>query len=122
MAKEIFVAFGVDIDAIGGWLGSYGGEDSPGDISRGVFAGEIGVPRLVKFFDHIGVKTTFFAPGHSVETFPEQMQMIVEAGHEIGLQGYSHENPIAMTPTQEEKVLDYTIELVEKVWGRRPVG
>ena len=46
MTKEIFVAFGIDVDAVGGWLGSYGGEDSPGDISRGVFAGEVGVPRL----------------------------------------------------------------------------
>lgn len=27
--KEILVAFGVDIDAVAGWLGSYGGEDSP---------------------------------------------------------------------------------------------
>jgi hypothetical protein len=29
MSKEIFVAFGVDIDAVGGWLGSYGGEVKP---------------------------------------------------------------------------------------------
>ena len=35
--KEILVAFGVDIDAVAGWLGSYGGEDSPDDISRGMF-------------------------------------------------------------------------------------
>ena len=26
MAKEIFVAFGIDVDAVVGWLGSYGGE------------------------------------------------------------------------------------------------
>jgi peptidoglycan-N-acetylglucosamine deacetylase len=50
MAKEIFVSFGVDIDAVAGWLGSYGGEDSPDDISRGLFAGEVGVPRIVELF------------------------------------------------------------------------
>lgn len=33
--KEILVGYGVDIDAVAGWLGSYGGEDSPDDISRG---------------------------------------------------------------------------------------
>ena len=33
--KEILVAYGVDVDAVAGWLGSYGGEDSPDDISRG---------------------------------------------------------------------------------------
>ena len=33
--KKILCAFGVDVDAVAGWLGSYGGEDSPGDVSRG---------------------------------------------------------------------------------------
>ncbi len=53
MAKEILVAYGVDIDAVAGWLGSYGGEDSPDDISRGLFAGEVGIPRLLKLFKNI---------------------------------------------------------------------
>jgi hypothetical protein len=35
LAKEILCGFGVDVDAVAGWLGSYGGEDSPDDISRG---------------------------------------------------------------------------------------
>lgn len=33
--KRVLVGFGVDIDAIAGWLGSYKGEDSTSDISRG---------------------------------------------------------------------------------------
>ena len=98
MAKEILCAYGVDVDAVAGWLGSYGGEDSPDDISRGLFAGEVGTPRLLKLFEQYGIKTTWFIPGHSIETFPEQMRMVVDAGHEIGMHGYSHENPIAMTP------------------------
>lgn len=53
MAKEILVAYGVDIDAVAGWLGSYGGEDSPDDISRGLFAGEVGIPRLLKLLKNI---------------------------------------------------------------------
>lgn len=122
MAKEILVAYGVDIDAVAGWLGSYGGEDSPDDISRGLFAGEIGVPRLLKLFKKYNLKTTFFAPGHSIETFPEQMKMIVEDGHEIGAHGYSHENPIAMTPQQEEAVLVKNIELIKELTGKGPTG
>ena len=50
MAKDIKCVFGVDIDAVAGWLGSYGGEDSPSDIQRGMFAGEVGTPRLVTLF------------------------------------------------------------------------
>ena len=30
MAKEILVGFGIDVDAVAGWLGSYGGEDFTG--------------------------------------------------------------------------------------------
>src|SRR4051812_49692540 len=122
MAKEIFCAFGVDVDAVAGWLGSYGGEDSPDDISRGLFAGEVGVPRLVNLFKRFGIKTTWFIPGHSIETFPEQTQMVVDAGHEIGIHGYSHENPISMTPEQEEAGARQCSGPVAKGSGRPPPG
>ncbi len=120
--KEILCAVGVDVDAVAGWLGSYGGEDSPCDISRGLFAGEVGTPRMVRLFDKLQIPTTWFIPGHSIETFPKECQMVVDAGHEIGMHGYSHENPIAMTPEQEERVLDKCIELIERLCGRRPTG
>lgn len=120
--KEIFVAYGVDVDAVAGWLGSYGGEDSPLDISRGLFAGEVGAPRLLDLFDKYDLKTTWFIPGHSIETFPKEMEMVVKAGHEVGAHGYSHENPIAMTPKQEEDVLIKSIQLIEELSGEKPRG
>ncbi len=122
MAKEILVGFGIDVDAVAGWLGSYGGEDSPDDISRGLFAGEVGSMRLLNMFERLDLKTTWFIPGHSAETFPEQMKAVAAAGHEIGVHGYSHENPIAMTPEQEEAVLDKCIDLITDLSGKRPTG
>lgn len=122
MPKEILCAFGVDVDAVAGWLGSYGGEDSPDDISRGMFAGEVGSPRLLKLFEQHHVQTTWFIPGHSAETFPDQMKAVVDAGHEIGVHGYSHENPIAMTREQEEAILDKCLEVLTKLSGKRPTG
>lgn len=92
----------VDIDAVSGWLGSYGGEDSMSDISRGLhlplsdavsfqlnglisglFAGSVGVPRLLKLFAKYDIKTTWFIPGHSLETFPRECAMVRDAGHEM---------------------------------------
>lgn len=122
MAKEIFVSIGVDVDAVAGWLGSYGGEDSPDDISRGLFAGEVGTPRLLDLFDKEGLTTSWFIPGHSVETFPKQMKMVADAGHEIGIHGYSHENPIAMTREQEQAVLDKSFALITELAGKAPTG
>ncbi|QOI57981.1 polysaccharide deacetylase family protein [Rouxiella badensis] len=122
MKKEILVGFGVGVDAVSGWLSSYGGEDSPSDISRGMFAGEVGTPRLLNLFKKFDIPTTWFLPGHSIETFPEQMQAVVDAGHEIGIHNYSHENPISMTPEQERIVLQRSIEMVTKLSGKRPTG
>lgn len=120
--KEILCAYGVDVDAVAGWLGSYGGQDSPNDISRGLFAGEVGTPRLLRLFDRFGIKTTWFMPGHSIETFPDEMKMVAEAGHEVGAHGYSHENPVAMNAEQERDVLLHSIEIIERLTGKRPRG
>jgi hypothetical protein len=34
--KRVLCGYGIDIDAVAGFLGSYGGGDSTSDISRGV--------------------------------------------------------------------------------------
>ena len=50
------------------------------------------------------------------------MKAVAAAGHEIGLHGYTHENPVAMTPEQEADVLDKTLDLVTKLAGKAPTG
>src|SRR5258708_13606094 len=112
MPKEILCAFGVDVDAVAGWLGSYGGEDSPDDISRGLFAGEVGSPRLLNLFKKYGLQTTWFIPGHSAETFPIQMKGVPDAGHEIPLHRYTPENPTAMTREHAQSILDHFPDLL----------
>ena len=122
MSKDIKICLGVDVDAVAGWLGSYGGQDSPNDIQRGVFAGEVGSPRLLRLFERYELQTTWFIPGHSIESFPAQMQAGADAGHEIGAHGYCHENPVAMSLEQEREVLLHSIELVHKLSGQAPRG
>jgi peptidoglycan/xylan/chitin deacetylase (PgdA/CDA1 family) len=50
------------------------------------------------------------------------MRQVADAGHEIGAHGYAHENPVAMTPRQEEDALAHSVDLIEKLTGRRPRG
>ena len=50
------------------------------------------------------------------------MKEVARRGHEVGMHGYSHENPIAMTREQETAVLDRSIELVTGLTGKRPTG
>ncbi|ODV83113.1 hypothetical protein CANARDRAFT_9838 [[Candida] arabinofermentans NRRL YB-2248] len=120
--KRVLCCYGIDVDAVSGWLGSYGGEDSPADISRGLFAGHVGIPRMLKMLEKYNIKGTWFIPGHSLETFPEECKMVKEAGHEIGLHGYSHENPTDMTVEQQHAVLDKCIKLITEFSGKPPTG
>lgn len=101
---------------------SYGGQDSANDISRGLWAGEVGVRRLLKLFDKYNIKATWFIPGHSLETFPEACAEVRDSGHEIGLHGYSHENPVDMTLEQQKDVLDKTFRLLTEFAGKPPKG
>ena len=48
--------------------------------------------------------------------------MVVQAGHELGLHGYSHENPLAMTKEQEQAILNKTFDLVVQLSGNAPKG
>ncbi|MEM0118051.1 MAG: polysaccharide deacetylase [Conexivisphaerales archaeon] len=121
-AEVIKVAITVDVDAIAGWLGSYGGENSPSDLSRGEFAGKIGTLRLLDLFERQKIKTTWFVPGHSAETFKVNLRKVADLGHEIEPHGYSHENPTRLNREQEEKILIKTSKLCEELSGNKPVG
>lgn len=91
---RVRVALSVDFDAISAHLGTGKHPDNNmADYSQGIFAGKVGVPRLVKLFNKLGLseKMTWFIPGHSMETFPAEVKQIVDSGCEIGLHGYSHE-------------------------------
>lgn len=120
--KRIKVLLAVDVDAVCGWLGSFGGAESPQAISRGMFAGEVGVPRMLKLLDDFSIPSTWFTPGHSIETFPSQIRNVVAAGHEIGVHGYSHEKPASLSEEQEIRVMEKAFGLVADISGRDPVG
>lgn len=39
MTKEIIATYGMDIDSVAGWIGSYGGADSPSDSTSAATLG-----------------------------------------------------------------------------------
>jgi peptidoglycan/xylan/chitin deacetylase (PgdA/CDA1 family) len=122
---KIKILLSVDFDAVSGWLGTgQHPENNLADYSSGFFAGQVGVPRLLKLFKKLGIqdKVTWFVPMHSAESFPNEFQSIKDSGAEIGLHGYCHEGAPQLTPTQERDVLEHCIALYQELVGRRPVG
>lgn len=84
MPGPILVGYGVDLDAVSGWLNTRdGAEADVANVSRGVFGATVGTDRLLKMLDKYKIKATWFTPAHTVESFPKQVRKVVEAGHEM---------------------------------------
>ena len=95
-----------------------GRKETPlGKFSHGRYSAKCGIPRYLNLCDELGIKATFFVPGWDAEHYPDLVREIIARGHEIGAHGYSHENPVAMTPTQEEAVRAKSVEVIEKLSG-----
>jgi hypothetical protein len=60
-----------------------GATANPTDVSRGIYGATVGVDRLLKLWDKFGIKTTWFVPAHSLESFPEQLAKVRDTGHEM---------------------------------------
>lgn len=106
--RRVKIAFSIDFDAVSHWLGTgCHADNNMADYSSGIFAGQVGVYRLLDMFkkNEIANKVTWFIPGHTAETFPDAAKAVFESGAEIGLHGYSHEGIYQMTEEQERDVL-----------------
>src|SRR4051794_2858134 len=119
-APRATVCLTFDFDALCIWLGPRGAT-SPSAISRGEFA-VVGVDRLLKTLGRRIIPATFFIPGHTIETYPDTVQRIMAAGHEIGHHGYLHENPIGLTRDEEKRVIERGLEVIQRICGLKPAG
>ena len=119
--KKIAVNLGVDVDLQSLWLGGFN-RPSPAFMARGEFGAMVGVPRLLKLFKKYSIKTTFFTPGHSLETFPDPIKKAMDDGHEIAHHGYYHENPTMLKRDTEKRLIELTLTAYKKHLGITPVG
>jgi peptidoglycan/xylan/chitin deacetylase (PgdA/CDA1 family) len=100
------VAFTFDFDAEEVWIAQDpGNADRPGVLSHGTYGARVGVPLILELLERQGVKSTFFVPGRVGERHPERVRDILAAGHEIGLHGYTHRSPQAMSEAEERDEL-----------------
>lgn len=82
--------------------------------------------RLLAGLEERQVQATFLLCGYRLEIYPELAQQIHDAGHEIGLHGYTHKNMATLSRKALQKELDDTRALLpngcEAVFLRPPGG
>jgi len=119
----VLCGYGIDLDAVSGWINTQNGSATNStNISRGVFGATVGVERLLKLWDKYNIKTTWFIPAHTIESFPANCKQIVDKGHEVGLHGYTHEFIATMSEKQQRDILEKSIAVCTQLTGKKPAG
>jgi len=110
-----------DFDALSVWLGGYP-VVTPAMLSRGEYGARVAVPRILNLLEEHDIRATFFVPGHTGESFPDRVESILAAGHELAHHGYGHEDPSRQIPHEERRSMERGLEVLERFLGRKPLG
>jgi peptidoglycan/xylan/chitin deacetylase (PgdA/CDA1 family) len=89
--------------------------------SRGKYAPNTAIPRILDLLDSLDIKATFFTPGWTIDQFTESCEEIISRGHELGAHGYLHERLAEISKESERGVFDKSMASFEKL-GYKPEG
>lgn len=92
------------------------------DTSRGQYGPDEGLARCLAMLKRQNLRTTFFIPGRIAELYPDKVQQIAQAGHELAYHGYMHEATVDMPAEEEQANMAKSEELLARFSGRQPVG
>lgn len=118
MARHI-VCLTFDFDAVSGWIAR--GLTTPTPMSRGEF-GAVAAPRILALLKKHGILSTWFVPGHTIESFPAESEAVVAGGHEIAHHGWTHRLPAQLSREEEEAELVRGNEAIGRLSGRPARG
>ena len=96
--------------------------DSPVKLSHGEFGPRVGVPRILELLAREQIPSTWFVPGHTLETFPANTEAILAGGHELACHGWYHEDFSQETSAKQADILSRSGEAVTRVAGSPPKG
>jgi peptidoglycan-N-acetylglucosamine deacetylase len=96
-------------------------QTSPTQISRGDF-GIVAVPRILSLLAAHGAPSTWFIPGHTIESYQSCVERVRSARHEIGHHGWTHRPPATMSRQEEEDELLRGLAAIERLTGAKPSG
>jgi len=97
------------------------GNTTPTAMSRGDF----GIPataRILRTLNQFDILSTWFIPGHTIESYPSCVAAVHANGHEIAHHGWTHRVPATLSPAEEEEELVRGIASIEGLTGKRPRG
>ena len=108
-----------DFDTQSGFIAR--GMTTPTPLSRGEF-GSMASGRILSFLKTRGIRSTWFVPGFTIESWPKESTAVVEAGHEVAHHSWAHIPPANQSRDEEEADLVRANAAIEKLTGRKARG
>ncbi len=82
--------------------------------------GEEKTDEILSILKDRNIKATFFLVGYWVDAYPQRVQQIAEAGHEIGNHSNTHPHMSELSETQIIEELEAVSAKIEKITGKKP--
>ncbi len=108
-----------DFDTMSGFIAR--GLTTPTSLSRGEF-GARAAPRILALLQSRSIRSTWFTPGFTIETWPRECEAVVKAGHEIAHHSWSHVPPADQSREQEEADMVRANDAILRLTGRKARG
>jgi peptidoglycan/xylan/chitin deacetylase (PgdA/CDA1 family) len=95
--------------------------DNAGLMSHQAYGPRVGVPRILRLLAEYDLPATFFVPGLTADRYPDAVERILEAGHEVGHHSYAHVSPFDQDEQAERADFERALAALERR-GVRPEG
>ena len=113
--SELTVCLTFDLDAESAQIRQ---KENPVRISKGQFAIQRGMPRILSLLNKYEINATFFVCGWVAETYPETVSNILIKEHEVAAHGYMHEYLDKLSYDVEQTIHERTNTILENLGGK----
>jgi len=118
MARHI-VCLTFDFDTMSGFIAR--GMTTPTPLSRGEF-GARAASRIPALLQSRSIRSTWFTPGFTIETYPRECEAVIEASHEIAHHSWAHVPPADQQREAEEADMERANHAILRLTGRKARG
>jgi peptidoglycan-N-acetylglucosamine deacetylase len=95
--------------------------DNAGLMSHQAYGPRVGVPRILRLLAEYDLPATFFVPGLTADRYPDAVERIVEAGHEVGHHSYARVSPFDQDEQAERADFERALAALQRR-GVHPEG